>query len=107
MTYQVLFSLINDENVFMIIVCCSRDWRLQGKTTALVGVYGFSFLHKNQFSEMFEESTCHWFVFVKILFDLKYLHYREHTNNWNKWVLTDSAKKSDCILSASFDRFTA
>ena len=28
--YNVLFSLKNNENIFKAVVCCSRDWRLQG-----------------------------------------------------------------------------
>ena len=31
MKYQVLFSLTNNEKVFMNVVCCSRDWRFKGK----------------------------------------------------------------------------
>ena len=31
MKYQVLFSLKNNENVIMNVVCCSRDWRLRVK----------------------------------------------------------------------------
>ena len=29
MKYQVLFSLKNNEKIFMDVVCCSRDWRLE------------------------------------------------------------------------------
>ena len=29
MKYQVLFSLKNNEKVFKIVVCCSRDWRFK------------------------------------------------------------------------------
>ena len=28
--YQVLFSLKNNEQLFMNVVCCSRDWRFKG-----------------------------------------------------------------------------
>ena len=28
--YQVLFSLKNNEKIFMNVVCCSRDWRFKG-----------------------------------------------------------------------------
>ena len=28
--HQVLFSLKNNEKVFMYVVCCSRDWRFKG-----------------------------------------------------------------------------
>ena len=28
--YQVLFSLKNNEKVYMNVVCCSRDWRFKG-----------------------------------------------------------------------------
>ena len=28
---QVLFSLKNNEKVFINVVCCSRDWRMKGK----------------------------------------------------------------------------
>ena len=31
MKYQVLFSLKNNEEVFINVVCCSRDWRFKGK----------------------------------------------------------------------------
>ena len=31
MKYQVLFSLTNNEKVFINVVCCSRDWRFKGK----------------------------------------------------------------------------
>ena len=31
MKHQALFSLKNYEKVFMNVVCCSRDWRLQGE----------------------------------------------------------------------------
>ena len=30
MKYQVLFSLKNNEKVFINVVCCSRDWRFYG-----------------------------------------------------------------------------
>ena len=30
MKYQVLFSMKNNENIFKIVVCCSRDCRLNG-----------------------------------------------------------------------------
>ena len=30
MKYQVLFSLKNNEIVFINGVCCSRDWRFKG-----------------------------------------------------------------------------
>ena len=30
MKYQVLFSLKNNEKVFINVVCCSRDWRFKG-----------------------------------------------------------------------------
>ena len=28
--YQVVFSLKNNEKVFINVVCCSRNWRLKG-----------------------------------------------------------------------------
>ena len=28
MKHQVLFSLKNNEKIFMKVVCCSRDWRI-------------------------------------------------------------------------------
>ena len=34
MKFQVLFSLKNDENVFVNVVCCSRDWRFKGYGTS-------------------------------------------------------------------------
>ena len=30
MKYQVLFSLKNNEKIFMNVVCCSPDWRFEG-----------------------------------------------------------------------------
>ena len=30
MKYQVLFSLGNNEKVFMNVVCCSCDWHFKG-----------------------------------------------------------------------------
>ena len=30
MKYQVLFSLMNNEEIFMNIVCCSCDWGFKG-----------------------------------------------------------------------------
>ena len=30
MKHQVLFSLKNNEKVFINVVCCSRDWCLKG-----------------------------------------------------------------------------
>ena len=30
MKYKVLFTLKNNEKVFMNVVCCSRDWRFEG-----------------------------------------------------------------------------
>ena len=30
MKYQVLFSLKNNEKVFINVVCCSRDWPFKG-----------------------------------------------------------------------------
>ena len=29
MKYQVLFSLKNNEKVFINVICCSRDWRFK------------------------------------------------------------------------------
>ena len=29
MKYQVLFSLKNNEEIFINVVCCSRDWRFK------------------------------------------------------------------------------
>ena len=31
MKYQVLFSLKNNEEIFMNVVCCSCDWCFKGK----------------------------------------------------------------------------
>ena len=31
MKYQVLFSLKNNEKVFINVVCCSRDWHFKVK----------------------------------------------------------------------------
>ena len=30
MKYQVLFSLKDNENLFINVVCCSRDWHFKG-----------------------------------------------------------------------------
>ena len=30
MEHQALFSLKNNEKVFINVVCCSRDWRFKG-----------------------------------------------------------------------------
>ena len=30
MKHQVLFSMKNNEKIFMNVVCCSRDWRFKG-----------------------------------------------------------------------------
>ena len=30
LNHQVLFSLRNDENIFMNVVCCSLEWRFKG-----------------------------------------------------------------------------
>ena len=30
MKYEVLFSLKNNEKVFINVVCCSRDWHFKG-----------------------------------------------------------------------------
>ena len=30
MKHQVLFSLKNNDNIFINVVCCSRDWRFMG-----------------------------------------------------------------------------
>ena len=42
MKYHVLFSLKNNEETFMNVVCCSRDWRLWVKVMwnlALLSLY--------------------------------------------------------------------
>ena len=31
MKYQVLFSLKNNEKIFINVVCCSRDWHFKGQ----------------------------------------------------------------------------
>ena len=30
MKYQVLFSLKNNEKVFINVICCNHDWRFEG-----------------------------------------------------------------------------
>ena len=37
MKYQVLFSLKNNEKVFINVVCSSRDWRFKGKIDNVFG----------------------------------------------------------------------
>ena len=32
MKYQVLFSLNNNEEIFMNVVCCSCEWRFKGQS---------------------------------------------------------------------------
>ena len=32
MKYQVLFSLKNNEDIFMNVVCCSCDWHFKGQS---------------------------------------------------------------------------
>ena len=32
MKYQALFSLKNNEKIFMYVVCCNRDWPFKGLT---------------------------------------------------------------------------
>ena len=40
MKYQVLFSLKNNEEIFMKVVCCSCDWPFKGyKCFGLFSVY--------------------------------------------------------------------
>ena len=42
MKHQVLFSLKNNEKIFVNVVCCSRDWRFKGLpflTSGLVHLY--------------------------------------------------------------------
>ena len=36
MKYQVLFSLKNNEKVFINVVCCSRDWQFKGLTDYVI-----------------------------------------------------------------------
>ena len=36
MKYQVVYSLKNVEKIFKDVVCCSRDWRLQGNNKRFV-----------------------------------------------------------------------
>ena len=38
MKYQVLFSLKNNEKIFINAVCCSRDWRFKGIAPAGVRI---------------------------------------------------------------------
>ena len=48
MKYQVLFSLKNNEKIFMNVVCCSRDWPLKGSIHVWV--------HR-----VLNLGYCHWF----------------------------------------------
>ena len=44
MKHQVLFSLKNNENIFMNVICCSCDWRFKGLEPGLYpGVLGRGF----------------------------------------------------------------
>ena len=36
MKYHVLFSLKNNEEIFMNVVCCSCDWQFKGKCLAVL-----------------------------------------------------------------------
>ena len=38
MKYQVLFSLKNNEKIFMNVVCCSRDWGFKGQEPKTGGI---------------------------------------------------------------------
>ena len=44
MKHQVLFSLKNDEKIFMNVVCCIRDWRFKGKYTKSDDMIGIIYL---------------------------------------------------------------
>ena len=36
MKYQILFSLKNNETVFINVVCCSRDWPFKGYDNSFI-----------------------------------------------------------------------
>ena len=48
MKYQVLFSLKNNEKVFMNVVYCSRDWRFKVNIIELTQ-FPYFFGHKVEF----------------------------------------------------------
>ena len=47
MEYQVLFSVKNNEKVFINAVCCSQDWCFK---VGLVGCFGFNAPLRQYFS---------------------------------------------------------
>ena len=39
MKYQILFSMKNNEKLFMNVVCCSCDWRFEGNNFEIVQIH--------------------------------------------------------------------
>ena len=56
MKYQVLFSLKNNEKVFMNVVCCSRDWRFKGKHQIIKSASNFWIINSSE--QMYRKSYC-------------------------------------------------
>ena len=54
MKYQVLFSLEDNEEIFMNVVCCGCDWRFKGWFLKFRRYHNFA----NLFSK-FSENTCY------------------------------------------------
>ena len=84
MKYQVLFSLKNNENVFINVVCCSHDWRFKGKSKNKI-TFNFAFHHNRG---LLKESSL--LLHEKILF-FKY-RYR-----FGSSVQTDSQESCSCF----------
>ena len=49
MTYQVLFSLKNNDTVFINVVCCSHDWRFKGLNIVMIFYNGVIVVVKSSY----------------------------------------------------------
>ena len=75
MKQQVLFSLINNEKVFMNVVCCSRDWLFKGYGEEWKHFQGkqlnFHFAFRLDGGQLSEERVCScWSKFFPLRADL-------------------------------------
>ena len=63
--HQVLFSLKNNEKIFMNVVCCSCDWRLKGETDIICSqcIFDFEIRKKQMFTEARAFSRVTYFLF--------------------------------------------
>ena len=41
--HQILFSPINNEKIFMNVICCSHDWHFKGYNNVIIVACVFSF----------------------------------------------------------------